>query len=34
MGGNTQSNWKHALPRRKSVKEERINLTFRNVLKK
>jgi alkylated DNA repair dioxygenase AlkB len=33
MGGSTQSNWQHALPRRKSVKEERINLTFRNVLR-
>jgi alkylated DNA repair dioxygenase AlkB len=33
MAGTTQSKWKHALPRRKSVVGERINLTFRRVLR-
>jgi alkylated DNA repair dioxygenase AlkB len=32
MSGSTQSNWKHALPRRKGTVGERINLTFRHVL--
>jgi alkylated DNA repair dioxygenase AlkB len=33
MAGTTQSNWQHALPRRKTVTDERINLTFRNVMR-
>jgi alkylated DNA repair dioxygenase AlkB len=32
MAGSTQSKWKHALPRRKGITGERINLTFRRVL--
>jgi alkylated DNA repair dioxygenase AlkB len=32
MAGSTQSAWKHALPRRKTVAGERINLTFRRVI--
>ena len=31
MAGNTQSNWQHALPRRKQVNDARINLTFRYI---
>lgn len=31
MKGPTQSNWLHALPTTKKVKEARINLTFRNI---
>ena len=34
MKGATQSNWVHSLPKTKKVKESRINLTFRKVLKK
>ena len=29
MGGETQTNWHHAVPRRKRVKTPRVNLTFR-----
>jgi alkylated DNA repair dioxygenase AlkB len=29
MGGETQGNWQHAIPRRKRIKEPRVNLTFR-----
>ncbi|PRQ03750.1 hypothetical protein ENSA5_13000 [Enhygromyxa salina] len=29
MGGETQGNWQHAIPRRKRVTEPRVNLTFR-----
>ncbi len=32
MGGETQHNWEHSVPRRKRVHEPRINLTFRNLL--
>ena len=31
MAGDTQSNWQHALPRRKQVDSPRINLTFRYI---
>jgi alkylated DNA repair dioxygenase AlkB len=31
MAGDTQSNWQHALPRRKHVTSPRINLTFRYI---
>ena len=31
MKGNIQSFWKHSLPKRKRVVEERLNLTFRNI---
>jgi alkylated DNA repair dioxygenase AlkB len=31
MAGDTQSNWQHALPRRKYVADARINLTFRYI---
>jgi alkylated DNA repair dioxygenase AlkB len=31
MAGDTQSNWQHALPRRKNVVDARINLTFRYI---
>lgn len=31
MAGTTQQAWLHSLPRRKGVKEPRINLTFRRV---
>jgi alkylated DNA repair dioxygenase AlkB len=31
MQGKTQAMWKHALPRRRGVTRERINLTFRRV---
>lgn len=29
MSGETQANWQHAVPRRKRVREPRVNLTFR-----
>ncbi|MCG8474341.1 MAG: alpha-ketoglutarate-dependent dioxygenase AlkB [Cytophagales bacterium] len=32
MSGTMQQHWLHCLPRRKSVCEERINLTFRKIL--
>ena len=32
MSGTTQKYWKHCVPRRKQVKGERINLTFRRVV--
>ncbi len=32
MSGLTQKNWEHSLPRRKKVKNPRINLTFRNII--
>ncbi|CAE7353477.1 ALKBH2 [Symbiodinium natans] len=32
MSGATQECWQHSLPRRKGLKEERINLTFRKVI--
>jgi len=31
MAGDTQSNWQHALPRRKQAADARINLTFRYI---
>ena len=34
MKGATQSNWVHSLPKTKKVKEPRINLTFRKILRK
>jgi alkylated DNA repair dioxygenase AlkB len=33
MSGNSQHNWLHSLPKRKTVVEPRINLTFRRILK-
>lgn len=33
MAGETQKNWLHSLPKTKKVKEPRINLTFRKILK-
>ncbi|CAE7193405.1 ALKBH3, partial [Symbiodinium pilosum] len=32
MSGATQECWQHSLPRRKGLKEERINLTFRKII--
>lgn len=32
MGGETQSKWKHQIPKEKSVIKPRINLTFRRIL--
>lgn len=32
MSGATQKHWKHCVPRRKRVKGERINLTFRRIV--
>ncbi|MGI9308589.1 MAG: alpha-ketoglutarate-dependent dioxygenase AlkB family protein [Gammaproteobacteria bacterium] len=32
MAGNSQHEWQHSLPKRRRVKEPRINLTYRNVL--
>ena len=34
MGGECQKNWKHELPKRLRVKDPRINLTFRSILKR
>lgn len=34
MAGATQRCWKHAVPRRKRVTDERINLTFRRIFPK
>ena len=34
MKGATQTNWVHSLPKTKRVKEPRINLTFRKILKR
>lgn len=34
MAGTTQQNWKHQLPKSKSVLDGRINLTFRKVFRK
>ena len=31
MGGGTQQNWQHQIPKMRKVKETRINLTFRNI---
>ena len=31
MSGETQSNWRHCLPKMKRVREPRINLTFRQI---
>jgi alkylated DNA repair dioxygenase AlkB len=33
MKGQTQKNWLHSLPKTKKVKEPRINLTFRRIIK-
>ncbi len=33
MSGTTQARWQHALPRRTKVKEPRINVTFRQILR-
>jgi alkylated DNA repair dioxygenase AlkB len=32
MAGETQKYWQHQIPRRKKVKEKRINLTFRKII--
>ncbi len=32
MKGKTQHNWLHQIPKRKNIKGERINLTFRNII--
>ncbi|MCJ8276608.1 MAG: alpha-ketoglutarate-dependent dioxygenase AlkB [Bdellovibrionales bacterium] len=32
MKGSTQTHWKHELPKTKKVIQERINLTFRNIV--
>jgi len=32
MFGNTQHHWKHAIPKRKMEKNQRINLTFRKII--
>ncbi len=32
MSGTTQEYWQHSLPRRKRVRTERLNMTFRNVV--
>lgn len=32
MGGETQKNWKHGVPKRLRVSEPRINLTFRSIV--
>lgn len=32
MAGQTQRHWRHALPKQRGVAEERINLTFRQIL--
>ncbi len=32
MGGDMQSYWYHSLPKRRLIKEPRINLTFRSIL--
>ncbi|MGB1278302.1 MAG: alpha-ketoglutarate-dependent dioxygenase AlkB, partial [Nannocystaceae bacterium] len=32
MAGDTQSEWQHALPRRKKVTRPRVNLTFRCII--
>lgn len=34
MGGDCQKNWKHGLPKRLKIKDPRINLTFRSVVKR
>lgn len=34
MGGDCQKNWKHEVPKRLRVKDPRINLTFRSILKR
>merc|ERR1712048_338003 len=31
MSGDTQQRWQHSVPRRKALREERINLTFRQI---
>lgn len=31
MAGTTQQYWQHSLPKRKNIREPRINLTFRNL---
>lgn len=31
MAGDTQREWKHSLPKRKNVREPRINVTFRQM---
>ena len=33
MKGNTQSNWKHQLPKTRKVSEPRVNLTFRSIIR-
>lgn len=32
MRGDTQTNWEHSVPRRKRVREPRVNLTFRRTV--
>lgn len=34
MGGDCQKNWTHGLPKRLKIKEPRINLTFRRIIKR
>jgi len=34
MGGDCQKNWKHSLPTRLRIKDSRINLTFRSIVKR
>jgi len=34
MGGDCQKNWTHGLPKRLKIKNHRINLTFRSVIKR
>jgi alkylated DNA repair dioxygenase AlkB len=34
MGGDCQKNWMHEVPKRKKIKDPRINLTFRSINKK
>lgn len=34
MGGDCQKNWKHGLPKRLKIKDSRINLTFRSIIKR
>jgi alkylated DNA repair dioxygenase AlkB len=31
MSGTMQENWQHAIPKRKKLEGERINITFRTI---
>ena len=33
MKGDTQSNWKHQIPKTRKVSEPRVNLTFRTIIR-